>query len=81
MTNPRPNAIPLALLCGLILTPTAAGDDVAVQVRKNVMMPARDGVRLATDVYLPGKFETGPSIGGDGILYAAVGKTLFKITD
>ncbi len=30
---------------------------------------------------MPGKFETGPSIGGDGILYAAVGKSLFKITD
>ena len=28
-------------------------DSPAVTVRKNVMMPVRDGVRLATDIYLP----------------------------
>lgn len=42
----------LALHCALIAATTSA-DVVQVRIRKNVMMPARDGVRLATDVYLP----------------------------
>lgn len=31
----------------------ARAEVVQVRIRKNVMMPARDGVRLATDIYLP----------------------------
>ena len=48
----------LVLLVSAILGPLciacpAAADVVQLRIRKNVMMPARDGVRLATDVYLP----------------------------
>src|SRR5438876_12196960 len=32
-----------------------------VQVTRNVMMPARDGVRLATDVYLPAASPEAPA--------------------
>jgi hypothetical protein len=31
----------------------ANADTNQVRIRKNVMMPARDGIRLATDIYLP----------------------------
>ena len=37
----------------LAVASVAQADIVQVRIRKNVMMPARDGVRLATDVYLP----------------------------
>ena len=42
-----------AILGPLCIVCPAAADVVQVRIRKNVMMPARDGVRLATDVYLP----------------------------
>jgi len=43
------------------LTPSCAGGElVQVRIRKNVMMPARDGVKLATDVYLPDGDEIPP---------------------
>jgi uncharacterized protein len=43
-------AVSLFLLCGWLFAqePKDAGD-----VRTNVMVPMRDGIRLATDVYLP----------------------------
>lgn len=42
------------LFCLLITSSAfAAGGPYAVEVRKNVMVPMRDGVKLATDVYLP----------------------------
>ncbi len=46
----------------LMLCPWASGEVVQVRIRKNVMMPARDGIRLATDVYLPDgdKLSLGP---------------------
>ncbi|WP_417386604.1 CocE/NonD family hydrolase [Gimesia sp.] len=42
-------------LCCLLITSAAfaASGPYAVEVRKNVMVPMRDGVKLATDVYLP----------------------------
>lgn len=44
-------------LCCLLITSTvfAASGPYAVEVRKNVMVPMRDGVKLAADVYLPVK--------------------------
>ena len=42
------------LFCLLITSSAfAAGGPYAVEVRKNVMVPMRDGVKLATDIYLP----------------------------
>ena len=45
----------LLLAAGIVFSvgdPLQAGP-VQVRIRRNVMMPARDGVRLATDIYLP----------------------------
>ena len=48
-------ALRLLLLATIVLAvaDVAQADIVQVRLRKNVMMPARDGVRLATDIYLP----------------------------
>src|SRR4051812_14469897 len=37
----------------LLAAPAAADDTYEVVVQNNVMVPMRDGVRLATDLYLP----------------------------
>lgn len=71
-----------------INTQAAIGADGTVYIGFGRMLYAFDGQGngsggsvIKWSMLVPGKFETGPSIGGDGILYAAVGKSLFKITD
>ncbi len=57
MTLPKMSVCPVSflILAASVVEPAApAGAEVVqVRIRKNLMMPARDGVRLATDVYLP----------------------------
>lgn len=56
--------IPRLICCALWLTTlTALAQKPDIQVQKNVMMPMRDGVKLATDIYLPaGGVEKAPVI-------------------
>jgi uncharacterized protein len=44
-------SIPILLLIGSL----ARGDSYEVETRNDVMVPMRDGVRLATDIYLPAR--------------------------
>lgn len=53
MPGMRRDMIALFLFAGLSLGAQADRRTVAVDVQKDVMVPMRDGVRLATDVYLP----------------------------
>jgi putative CocE/NonD family hydrolase len=42
-----------SFLLALLVAPLAFGQKTEVEVRANVMVPMRDGVKLATDLYLP----------------------------
>jgi len=58
--RPRSSLFPVWLLGGLVLALVAgqrerATDTASYVVAKNVMVPMRDGVRLATDIYFPAK--------------------------
>lgn len=50
MSAPRRSAL-VSLLC--LIAAAAAAQQPAVEVRKDVMVAMRDGVKLATDIYLP----------------------------
>src|SRR5262245_16992259 len=53
--------ISLLVVVLLGVGPSADIASAQVQVTRNVMMPARDGVRLATDVYLPATSPEAPA--------------------
>ncbi len=46
-----------SFLLALLVGPLAFGQKADVEVRENVMVPMRDGVKLATDLYLPAKLD------------------------
>lgn len=46
-----------SFLLALVVGPLAFAQKTDVEVRENVMVPMRDGVKLATDLYLPAKLD------------------------
>jgi len=61
-------ALIIGIICCALISPILAQDDVLKQlesiavIEQKIMVPMRDGVRLATDVYRPNKDERVPII-------------------